>query len=88
MDVYEIKKEYLDKCLEQKNIFKYNLDFLRTVIDHSTKYNNIILNPPFIRLQNLSIEDRDFIKTTYPILKKRKYRYILRLPSQMFGSSK
>ena len=54
----------------RKNIFKYNLDFLRTVIDHSTKYNNIILNPHFIRLQNLSIEDRDFIKTTYPILKK------------------
>ena len=69
IDVYELKKEYLDKMspinLEVK-INKYNCDFLKQNIEK--KYDNIIVNPPYIRIQDLSPEYRKFLKNTFQIL--------------------
>ena len=67
IDVYELKKEYIDE-IKYPNIIKYNTDFLRAEI-HS-KYDNIIMNPPYIKVQDLTIEYRDFIKSKFSILKK------------------
>jgi hypothetical protein len=67
VDVYDIKDKYLDK-LDNPHITKHHLDFLKT--DASTTYRNIILNPPFIRFQDLSSEYRAFIKERWPILSK------------------
>ena len=49
IEIFDIKKEYLEICPNGKNIMKYNKDFLKKEI--KTKYKNIILNPPFIRIQ-------------------------------------
>ena len=68
IDVYDIKKKYLEICPNGKNIKKYNKDFLKKEI--KTKYKNIILNPPFIRIQDLSEEYRKYIKDTFPLLTK------------------
>ena len=66
IDVYELKNEYL-KDISDERIHKYNADFLRTPI--IKKYKNIILNPPYIRVQDLSVEYRSFIKANFKILK-------------------
>ena len=67
VDVYDIKHKYLDK-LENPHITKHHLDFLKT--DTTQTYKNIILNPPFIRYQDLSSEYRSFIKERWPMLSK------------------
>lgn len=66
VDIYDIKQEYLDKCPEHPNIKSYCQDFLKKKINH--KYENIILNPPYIRFQDLSEDYREYIKETWPIL--------------------
>ena len=68
IDVYDIKNKYLEVCPNGKNIKKYNKDFLKKEI--KTKYKNIILNPPFIRIQDLSEDYRKYIKDTFPLVKK------------------
>ena len=67
IEIFDIKKEYLEICPNGKNIMKYNKDFLKKEI--KTKYKNIILNPPFIRIQDLSEDYRKYIKDTFPLLK-------------------
>jgi adenine-specific DNA-methyltransferase len=64
IDVFDIKQKYLDEC--DQRFMKYNTDF----IFHETKkrYKNIILNPPFIRFQDLSIEYRRMLKDRWKIL--------------------
>lgn len=64
IDVFDIKQKYLDEC--DQRFVKYNTDF----IFHETtkKYKNIILNPPFIRFQDLSIEYRRSLKDKWNIL--------------------
>ena len=66
IDIFDIKKEYLDKCPIKENIIKYHTDFIKKQIN--TSYKNIILNPPYIRFQDLSIEYREFIKKNWNIL--------------------
>lgn len=66
IDVYELKKEYLDEIKDNKIINKYNLDFLKE--DINTKYDNIIMNPPYIKIQDLSINYRKYIKKNFNIL--------------------
>lgn len=66
VDVFELKQEFLNQ-IKGKKIKKFNEDFLKTNI--TTKYNNIILNPPYIRTQDLSESYRKFIKTEFSILK-------------------
>lgn len=64
IDVYDIKKEYLDSI--DINVNKYNSDFLQQ--DINKKYDNIIMNPPYIKIQDLSIEYRQFLKNNFNII--------------------
>ena len=66
IDIYDIKSNYLEVCSDNSNITKYNKDFLKECINK--KYKNIILNPPYIKIQDLSNDYRDFIKTQWSIL--------------------
>ena len=68
VDIYDIKQEYLDKCPQQKQIRSYCKDFIRSDIHY--QYDNIILNPPYIRIQDLSEEYRKYIKDKWPLLSK------------------
>lgn len=65
IDVYELKTEYLNE-IQDKSIQKYNEDFIKS--DISKKYDNIILNPPYIRIQDLSCEYRKYLKLNFKIL--------------------
>ena len=64
IDVYDIDKSYLDQvdCDVNKNC----CDFLKQ--DIQTKYDNIIMNPPYIRFQELDVEYRNFLKSKFPLL--------------------
>jgi len=66
IDIFDIKQSYLDKCPNHSAITKHLEDFLKW--DTTKQYKNIILNPPFIRIQDLSSEYVDFIKTCWPML--------------------
>ena len=80
IDIYDIKQEYLDKCPKKSNINKHKIDFIRENV--SKKYKNIIFNPPFIRIQDLSPEYRKFLKEKWNILNKGNldiyYAFILK----------
>jgi hypothetical protein len=65
IDVYELKSEYL-KDINLSNITKFNADFLKASI--VTQYKNIILNPPYIKVQDLSKEYRKFLKESFACL--------------------
>jgi tRNA1(Val) A37 N6-methylase TrmN6 len=75
IDVFDIKNEYLEKIEkietkdENKNesvtINKYNKDFIKYEFENG--YDNIILNPPYIRIQELSEDYRKYIKNNYTI---------------------
>jgi hypothetical protein len=70
IDVYEIKEKYLEKIVSDTNnkkINKYHEDFIKANI--TSTYDNIIMNPPYIRIQDLSKEYRSYIKETFPIFK-------------------
>jgi len=62
IDVYDIKEKYLAE-IEKENVNKHLADFVQTEIDKC--YDNIILNPPYIRIQDLSPEYREYIKTNF-----------------------
>lgn len=66
IDVYEIKEEYLKK-IEEPSINKYNEDFIKSPI--TKKYDNIIMNPPYIKIQDLSLDYRTYLKNNFDILK-------------------
>lgn len=65
-DIFEIKKDYLDNIPSSEKINTYNCDFIKTQID--TKYDNIIMNPPYIKMQDLSKDYRKYLKTNFNIL--------------------
>ena len=64
-DIFEIKKNYLDCIPLNKKINIYNCDFIKKQID--TKYDNIIMNPPYIKTQDLSKDYRKHLKTNFTI---------------------
>ena len=68
IDIYDIKGKYLNECPNNSNINKYNKDFIEENI--ITTYENIILNPPYIKIQNLSSDYREMIKKNWTILNK------------------
>jgi hypothetical protein len=81
IDAYDINPDYLKISSEtysnhSKHSKKKSIqciqwkcqDFLSTTI--TTTYQNIILNPPYIRFQDLDVEYRAFIKKEWPILSK------------------
>jgi adenine-specific DNA-methyltransferase len=63
IDVYDIKQEYLDECPQKENLRKHCADFLKEPKD--IKYDNIIANPPYIKIQDLSPEYRRYIKENW-----------------------
>lgn len=66
IDAYEIKDTYL-KALPYTKINTYHEDFIKANIQKS--YRNIILNPPYIKIQDLSESYRAYIKSHFFILK-------------------
>jgi tRNA1(Val) A37 N6-methylase TrmN6 len=65
IDVYDIKQKYLDK-IQNPEINKYCQDFIQS--DISEKYNNIIMNPPYIKVQDLPTEYRKYLKSNFKLL--------------------
>jgi len=66
IDICDIEKEYLDQIQNNSQLNKIHFDFLK--YEFKNKYNNIIMNPPYIRFQQLDPEYRKFIQDKYPIL--------------------
>lgn len=66
IDIFDIKKEYLDQCPTHPKINKHLVDFLK--YETAEKYDNIILNPPYIKIQDLPGHYVSFIKEKWPIL--------------------
>jgi adenine-specific DNA-methyltransferase len=66
IDVFDIKNEYLQKI--NKLVTKHNTDFL--LYDIEKKYDNIILNPPYIKIQELPTEYTKQLKKKFPLLQK------------------
>ena len=66
-DIFEIKKEYLDSIPLNAKLNSYNCDFIKEQI--TTKYDNIIMNPPYIKMQDLSKDYRNYLQTHFDILK-------------------
>ena len=60
IEVYDIKQSYLDKCPQKANMIKKMADYLKE--PNNEKYDNIIVNPPYIKIQDLSPEYRTYIK--------------------------
>jgi len=67
IDVYDITPLYLEQCITAPNIQKHCEDFIMAEIPK--KFKNIIMNPPFIKFQDLPIETRKYIKATWTQLK-------------------
>ena len=80
VDLYDIKGSYLEKCPTGSNIQTHCLDFLKAPLGE--RYDNIIMNPPYIRFQDLSVEYRNYIKTMWPLLQSGNidiyYAFILK----------
>ena len=66
IDIYEIKSQYINQIADNVKINKFICDFLKTQINET--YENIILNPPYIKIQDLPIEYRKFINSNYDLL--------------------
>jgi hypothetical protein len=67
IDLYELKNIYLEQInYKDININKYNEDFIKSNINK--KYDNIIMNPPYIKIQDLSKDYRDYLKENFTIL--------------------
>jgi adenine-specific DNA-methyltransferase len=71
IDIFDIKQKYLDNCINNYNIHKHCQDFIETKIEK--KYDNIILNPPYIKIQDLSTDYRRLIKNKYPLFSKGSF---------------
>jgi type I restriction-modification system DNA methylase subunit len=69
IDVYELKEEYLKGLVENKNVIGMqnlqinNKDFLK--VNSDKQYDHIIMNPPYIKIQDLSPEYRDYIRLSF-----------------------
>jgi hypothetical protein len=69
IDVFDIKAEYMASIAPRPNLNKRATDFLKYAPDPPTKYSSIILNPPYIKIQELPTEYTQFIRQTWPIFK-------------------
>jgi hypothetical protein len=65
VDAFDIEFKYL-KSISRKNVTKYHNNFLTCEIKR--RYDNVIMNPPYIRIQDLDIKTRNYISQNYPIL--------------------
>lgn len=67
IDVFDIKESYLDAVPKHPRIQTHLCDFLK-YDNGSKRYDNIILNPPYIRIQELPAEYVVYIKQTWSLL--------------------
>lgn len=68
VDLYELKDEYIKDIKDIKdseNIDKHIGDFLKMNINY--KYTNIILNPPYIKIQELEADYRKFLRDNFKL---------------------
>lgn len=65
VDAFDIEFKYL-RSIVRKNVTKYHNNFLTCEINQ--QYDNVIMNPPYIRIQDLDVENRKYISRGYPIL--------------------
>ena len=65
VDLYELKDEYIKDIKDSKNIYKHIGDFLKMNINY--KYTNIILNPPYIKIQELEADYRNFLRDNFKL---------------------
>jgi hypothetical protein len=71
IDVFDIKSHYLDQISQPtRNLRKHHCDFLKTDFPPHQKYDHIILNPPYIKIQELPVEYRKFLQNNYSCLWK------------------
>ena len=66
VDIFDIEQEYLNQIENNDKLNKNLGDFLKHKFKY--KYNDILMNPPYIKFQELEQEYRKFIKDTYDIL--------------------
>lgn len=66
VDIFDIEQEYLDQIADNNQLNKNICDFLK--YNFKCKYNDILMNPPYIKFQELKPEYRKFIKDSYDIL--------------------
>jgi len=67
IDVFDIKMEYMEAITPRPNLNKLATDFLK--YSNSMQYSSILLNPPYIKIQELPTEYTQFIRQTWPIFK-------------------
>lgn len=83
IDVYDIKKDYLDSINLPVN--KHHMDFLED--ESGTMYKNIIMNPPYIRFQDLQDDYRKRVSNVCPELLKGNfdiyYAFIIKCMQQL-----
>lgn len=66
IEANDINNDFISKCKEKyKNITYYNKDFIG--FNSNKKYDVIIGNPPYIRIQNLSENNRNLIKNEFDL---------------------
>ena len=66
--VYDIEQEYLDEIPDRDNMEKVCNDFLKFSGDET--YDNIILNAPYTKIQELGEDYVKFIRGEFPLLEK------------------
>ena len=64
--VYDINENYLSSLPLRSNILRYHANFMET--DINEKYDGIILNPPYLRFQDMDVHMRKTVKELSPIL--------------------
>ena len=65
VDAFDIEFKYL-RVIVEKNVTKYYNNFL--MCDIGKLYDNVIMNPPYIRIQDLDMKTRNYISQKFPIL--------------------
>lgn len=70
IDGYDINKNFLDEITDRR-VVKYHTNFLTAFVAKS--YDNIILNPPYIRIQDIKEEDRNIIRESFPLIRSGNF---------------
>lgn len=66
-DVFDINPDYLARIPESPRITKTRADFLQATI--STKYDAVVMNPPYLRFQEMSADTRKCVRGLSDVLK-------------------
>jgi len=75
IEMFDINEKYIKHCY---TIFKQHENVKITVSDFlkqsfTKKYDNILMNPPYIRIQHIDPETRNYINEMYPMFSKGNF---------------